>query len=511
MAIVAATVAIAALHWPNDGLWFQGDAPRHAANGLFALDLLRALPTDPIAFALSYYARYPIIVVGAYPPLFYLLEAAAFSLTTPSPHVSKTLVLAFSAVAAMYTMKYGRRWISPVAGWAGVCLALTPGFSLFSNTVLLNVPATALGLGALYHCRSWMDTSRVSQRNLFVGLTAAMLSTYYPAVVVVPVLVAWMWVGLRPNKLRALFLTIATAVLVVLIGLAVPTYLTRHLIPLDRLFAQWRWLSLVNNLWSLTGAWWLILGCGGILLGLVRSERRNEAVRLATTVVLIAAGLSVTWHDPRYGLILVPITILSAFLGIAIIAELWPRGQAIVLASAVVVALGVSGQTAVAKKFPIVSGFESVAEYLRLEGPRDTVLYAGYYDGVFGFHLRASDPMLEGRLVIFRKLIDSRQRAPGITAPDIVNLIRSECGCQWIAIERDKRRRNGPPMSELRAALAGPEFALVRSFAVQSPVTDRVDVYRTLIPVQPITSVDLTFPGFSQRVYRGVTPIKSRR
>ena len=30
-----ALLVVASWHWANDGLWFQGDAPRHAVTGLF--------------------------------------------------------------------------------------------------------------------------------------------------------------------------------------------------------------------------------------------------------------------------------------------------------------------------------------------------------------------------------------------------------------------------------------------------------------------------------------------
>jgi len=65
-----ALLIVAALNRQSDGLWFQGDAPRHAANGLFWWDLLTALPRDPIEYAVRYYARYPVIAPATYPPFF---------------------------------------------------------------------------------------------------------------------------------------------------------------------------------------------------------------------------------------------------------------------------------------------------------------------------------------------------------------------------------------------------------------------------------------------------------
>src|SRR4029078_10201257 len=72
--VIAGFLLVAALHAQNDGLWFQGDSPRHGVNGLFWWDFLRALPIDPKIFALRYYARYPVIAPAGYPPLFYVLE-----------------------------------------------------------------------------------------------------------------------------------------------------------------------------------------------------------------------------------------------------------------------------------------------------------------------------------------------------------------------------------------------------------------------------------------------------
>jgi hypothetical protein len=77
LALVLVWLYVVGLHFDNDGLWYQGDAPRHAANGLFWKDFLARFPVNPVEFAVSYYVRYPVITPSAYPPGFYLLEVAA--------------------------------------------------------------------------------------------------------------------------------------------------------------------------------------------------------------------------------------------------------------------------------------------------------------------------------------------------------------------------------------------------------------------------------------------------
>ena len=100
--VLAAWLFLCWLHWNNNGLWY-GDAPRHAANGIFWKDFLLSLSFEPKSYALSYFARYPVIAPTLYPPLFYLLEAVSFEIFEPSPYIAKNLVLVFLLIATLYT------------------------------------------------------------------------------------------------------------------------------------------------------------------------------------------------------------------------------------------------------------------------------------------------------------------------------------------------------------------------------------------------------------------------
>ena len=51
LGLLAGLLLLVSLGWQDDGLWFLGDAARHANTGLFMADLLRDLPHDPVAFA----------------------------------------------------------------------------------------------------------------------------------------------------------------------------------------------------------------------------------------------------------------------------------------------------------------------------------------------------------------------------------------------------------------------------------------------------------------------------
>ena len=157
---VASWILLCIMHWENDGLWFPQDPPRHLINGVFLKDYLAARLPPPIQYARSYLIRYPIISPTKYPPGFYLLEAATFSVFVPSPWVAKSLVLGFTLFAALYQVAWLRRFVDREAGYLGAVLPILPCIVRYSHAILLNVPAFALQLPALYHARCWLDGRR---------------------------------------------------------------------------------------------------------------------------------------------------------------------------------------------------------------------------------------------------------------------------------------------------------------------------------------------------------------
>jgi hypothetical protein len=209
------------LHWSNDGLWMQGDSPRHATNGVFYKDFLFSGSLDPLHYTFRYYARYPAISPANYPPFFYLLEALVFGVLHPSPYLAKGLVLLLALFAALYLMAWIRRWISADAGWMACLLLLLPGFVLWSHAVMQNVPSTALSLAALFHSRRWIEESpgRGAAGQLYLAAAFATLATltYFPAGIVFAVILAWLLVLRRWSLImnrRTLFACLGSGILI---------------------------------------------------------------------------------------------------------------------------------------------------------------------------------------------------------------------------------------------------------------------------------------------------------
>jgi len=522
VAVVAlAFLTIAALHRQNDGLWFQGDSPRHAMNGLFWWDLLTTLPRDPVEFAVRYYARYPAINPATYPPLFYFVEGLTFAAFGPSPQVAKFIVLLFGVMAGVYTMAWARRWIGPVAGWAGPFLAFMPGIVLWTNSVMLNIPAAALGLAVLYHFRRWSETARVTQLVLTLLFAAAVVLTYYQGGIVLCICAGWAalrWREFRLNR-RALWIAAGALCAIAPVAIAItlaPVQTARHLPTLALLTRSSTWTFYWTTLPDVTGRPALVAGVAGLIAGFFTARWRTDAAYLAIWITALIVGLSLLpAKDPRYVLLSAPAFVLAAAIGLAVavphLGARRPEWQAAALAAG----LAAGFWSAARVQVPQVSGFREIATYLQEQAPRDAVLYDGQYDGLFGFYVRASDPHFERRVALGSKLLYQDgpastftpvQKSNVASTQDVVNLLRTRSGCRWVAIEVT-RNPGSIGRRLLREAVARPEFELIRSFPITGAGERRVDLYRSVIAVDPVAAVDLGFPSFTNREFLHIVPI----
>src|SRR5258706_6647571 len=85
---------------------------------------------------------------------------------------------------------------------------------------MLNVPATALSVAALYHARRWFDEPPNPPRHLYLAAlwSVAAVLTYFIAGVLVIVLLAWLLVARRARLLMQPRTLIAGAVAAALLS-----------------------------------------------------------------------------------------------------------------------------------------------------------------------------------------------------------------------------------------------------------------------------------------------------
>jgi hypothetical protein len=513
------------LHRDNDGLWYQGDSPRHAANGIFWKDFLLALPANAKDYALRYYARYPAISPIAYPPAFYLLEAALFGLFGPSPYVAKGLVLAFALLAALYT------------GWGGALVLLLPGVVRWSHAVMLNVPAFALGVGALYHARLWLDApggSPTARRQLALTTVLGLLTflTYYPGGVVALIIAAWM-IALGRWQLmfsRGGLLLVAGAALLFLAVLLLarrwaPIHLNWAVPASSRVWEASNWTYYPRHANEVFNPLPAALAGVGLIAGVVSRRWRRETLLLLTWLLVLYAFFSfVPAKEPRYVLLAcTPLTCLSVIAlfslaqGCGMLLPAWARAVPSVPLVAVLTLAAVQAWLASQVRILSVNGFEEATLFLRQVAPAEPVFYDGAHDGVFIFYVRALDPGYCQRVVLGSKLLYASAVVPGwqlqqfASSPqEMVEVLRERGGCRWLAIEIGGFSQSVGPAQFLREAVQGPEFELIRTFPIDSPNVDRLEVYRFRLPVQTPDEVDLPFPSLGGESHYHVRPISPR-
>lgn len=511
------------LHWDNDGLWFP-DASRHAANGLFWKDYLLSLSFDPKGYALSYYARYPMIAPTSYPPAFYFLEAVFFGAFGPSPYIAKGLVLGFTLMAALYTTAWCRRWIAQDAGWAGVLFVLLPGVVRWSHAIMLNIPALALSIGALYHLRKWLESPPASPvwRHLYIGAALAVLSilTYVTSCVLLLIAGIWLiverrWRLLWNRKTLAVFVASALALLPWVI--VVMKFESNRIVwatgAADNIISvsYWHWAFLYypKRLPELFGTHLLFIAAFGIAGGmLIRRWRRETILLLIMTVVCFTFFSYVPSRESRYILLLSMPLVIFCLLGllsmvhcVGKLARMRPGwARAATLAAVAVLFIG---QARLASKVPVesVSGYKQLVEYMEKIAPDEPVFYDSQKPGIFIFYVQAGDPDYRRRVVY--KLLYAQDKYGGsqefVSSPqDVVEVLRKRGGCRWVVVGDHPAFPQIAASRHLRKAIKGPQFELMKTFPITNMSTAVVErtsicVYRFLVPIERVDEVDIPF------------------
>jgi hypothetical protein len=514
------------LHLNNDGLWFQGDSPRHAANGLFWWDFLFNLPVNPVRFAMSYYARYPVIQPVAYPPLFYLLEGFVFSLFGPSPHIAKTLVSAFAIMSGAYLILWLRRWVAPEAGWGGLLLLLQPAVIQYSNAVMLNVPSMALGLGAFYHTRMCINGDR-GRKHLYLAslFSLAAVFTYFPSGIVVAIVSGWIlgafgWKILFHKRLW----TISAAAVLLLIPLAIfarrwsPAHVNAVISPFRGGWNANVLLFYVSHITDLVFPAILVFAVGGLAVSSWNKAWRNDIAYLLSWMAICYVGFSlISFRDVRYVMLLIPPLIILTMMCCVCFSRWASSRFAISLPAGFFTLLGplitLHIMFAPLVKLPEVYGFNQLVAFLEKVAPNGRFLYDGNYDGNFSFYVRARDPEFRRGVVLGDKFVYASRwvEGPAVdkvhSSSDVVKLLQTQCGCEWLAIEKTGEADRVASARQLRQAVKGPEFEHVKTFAIAAPQPTWIDVYRFLPRMVIPNEIEVHFPSADSKNGFTATPM----
>lgn len=348
-ALAAGLVALAlacATHGLSPSL-INPDEGGHYVNALFLGDWLRAGAPLSMAHAEDYYAHYPRLSIGHWPPGWYLAEAPAFALLRPSPLAALTASAFIAGLPAIVILWGLAREGAPRLGVAlAAVYLLLPTVVDAARHILVDQPATlVIGLAAI----AWHAATE--RPTLWRFLVFAALAAFAPLVKGNGALVALVpaldilfnnrWYLLRRP---GLWIAALAAIAVV---------------------APWYWISfrisaggfnhapglayaaeaLVFNLAAIRDN----IGIPGLLLATLglAANRRSEIARLAAAVILATllfqSAVPVAL-EPRYVAPLLPWTVILIGLGLSILWHwrVWTRPIAALIAAATLISAGLA-------------------------------------------------------------------------------------------------------------------------------------------------------------------------
>lgn len=397
LALIALAAALLFATTPTAGDFWWNDSSRHAMNGIFLRDLLaQGGWLHPVEFARAYYARYPAINIGFYPPLFYVLTAP-FLLIFGVSHAATQAVVALHAAAAgilSYLLLAPRLGRAGAAGAALVVLFI-PDMALWSRQVQLDVPAIAWLLAFAWALVRYRRGGRTGWMFAAAVLAGMAVLVRVQLVFVLPVFALGLLVRPpcgqpRPALRLAAF---ATAVLLALPATAMLLLFSRQtgalagaMPGMPALWSLDNWTWYARAVPAQTG--WPVLAAVGAGLAVLAARLRrpnppnplragNED--LAVLALLLAAAwlffTVVSNKEARFNL---PGVVLLVLLGLGGLGALHRRAAAVVC-----LGLGLAaGAQALGTQVPRVGGFAEAARAALAASPEGSNIFvSAWRDG----------------------------------------------------------------------------------------------------------------------------------
>jgi hypothetical protein len=536
-----------ALTWQSSEPYFNNDETRHVMTGVFFHDLLRDLPLGHLrSYVVSYYLQYPALGLLVWPPLFHGALGAFMLVFGTSYAAARILLNLFCVLAFFWLFLLVRRTHGTVAAAVSVLLfGLSPMVFELSHHVMLEMPALAFALGAVYHFVLYLDVGR--RRDIYLAAAAASafaLARYDGFFLLLFFGISLL--GLRRfdvlRRRDAWFAAILAIVIVVPIyAPMLAEFGKTHLLVTAQQGPDGKGRHLLDalsfyprNLGRSIGVPTALLGLVGLLAALRPERRRACWPYLALAGATYIAFTPLAELQARHSIYWVP-----AFALFAVEGSRWLAGRLRlaenrtnvagvgVFGAIIAILVGFAFWRAVSGSVRYVRGYEAAARYVLANTHESRFTFIdGFLNGDFIYQIRRHDP--EGRLWILRgdKLLygvlnDPRggyQEYAGGNGGDgaILNTLY-RYDPELIVVENPQVGFEIPMAERLRQVLAGhPErFARVRSFPILTNVKTfagaRLDIYRSLLRnPNPEHRIAFGMMGLGHSLGVELPPVKKR-
>ncbi len=379
--------------------FYHTDEMSHAMNGVFVRDFLADLPLQhPVRYAYEYYAKYPAVALPHWPPLFYAFEGILFLCFGLSPWVSRLTVLGFALLAAYFWYRTVERVSPPYKAFvSGVVLMCVPYMLRYERLTMLEIPALAVCLGAIYFWLKFLDTDRARYMWALAALSVAAFLTSQAAIFLVFFISLHLIAERRFRLLKRwdVWLALLTSA-----GMVLPWYLltqrteraigtvaTRVIGHNLKYFLQGGTYTYYPiHLYEQLGPVVLSFACVGLVFALLKPSRCNRLMLVWALAGYVCFSL-VSEKDPRHTIVWIPPLV---YLGLLALETLSIRRNWAIISSSVVALFFLVN--AIRTERPLVSGPKDAAQYVLSLPESDVVYYQGFLNGDFIFFVREFDP-----------------------------------------------------------------------------------------------------------------------
>jgi len=512
LCVVLIVSATAYLNQDNDGLWYQGDAPRHAMNGVFWGDFAASGNyLAPQQYALAYFNYYPAITPIHWPPFVYWIEAAVFRVFGVSAGAARGVILFFAVLYGIYLILLVRELGGgELGGWLALLVLVQPGFIVWTNAVMMEIPALALGTACIYHLER---AERGGVGYLIAAAFFAVACTLTRQVgILLPIAyaVAMLAVGRGRHLLtrKALLLGLLAALALapwIFINLRYGAIRLQEATQLGRysFFSLDNWLYYWKTLPENAGWWFIALFVVACVMGLASPAARATTLQLSIALlVFIGLYTLISVKEGRYTIGVLTLGGCLIAIGIARGLEKFWRLRPALAAAAVtiVVACGYSIMTV---REPALGGMRGAVDDILKNYKGERLLYEGFYNGVFIFYVRANPNRGDIKIVrgskAFYAVAVSKEYGlvEFVRTPEQFISVVSQVGCRWLVFEREEVM--GVKAAEIARTVMtrDPSFRLVRSYPLRTDDIVRVtylDVYEYLGPLTDTLADKPAFP-----------------
>jgi hypothetical protein len=492
--------------------FFNGDETQHVMTGIFVADaIVEGGWTSPRSFAERYYAQYPALGLIVWPPGFYAVEGGAMLAFGRTFETGRWLTVAYCLLAGAYLFRLVHfTHDGTTAAVAVLVFGLTREVFFHSRNVMLEVPALAFILAAIFHLERYLRTPRT--RDLAAMTLACVLAGLhrYDAVALLPMVLCR--VALARQWQVFIRRSVVVAFVAVIVALA-PVYLHAAYeigkvqsgaaaaggdpgTVKASLMSQWTYLP--RTLWAQIGH----AACAFGVLGMLVTRRDAACVAyraMALGTLVFFAPLAE--QETRHGIFWVPAwSALSAVFAMRI----KPTRGRILCVTALV-----AGTAFWTLHQPVtwVRGYRPAALHVieSTRGPA-VVLFDGLLSGTFVYEVRTQDVhrrvwIVRGDKVLYGTLSDPHHGYVEYAADDAAMLARlAEVSPDWIVVEEPPAKYTTPAAARLRKVLREhPElFDCISTLPVANNNREWLDnvslaIYRPRV-VKPVADRKLVIP-----------------